>query len=153
MLKFKDKISAIGYLTIRHYNEAGELIDDRTIKNLVVDTGKAFIASRISGNTVAPMTHMAIGAPSSLSAPLPTDIALTTEIARVAVGIAGGETTGNTVQFVGTFPAGTGTNSNILEAGIFSASSGGTMLSRTTFSAINKAAGDTIVFIWIISIV
>jgi len=150
---FKDKVSAIGYLQILHYNADGDLIEDRVIKNLVVDTGKAFIASRMAGNVVAPMTHMAIGAPSALSAPLATDIALTTEIARVAVGVAGGTPSANNVQFVATFPAGTGTNPNILEAGIFSASSGGTMLSRTTFSAINKAAGDNIVFIWTISIV
>jgi len=124
----------------------------REIKNLVVATGKNFIAGRLGTSPPSQMTHMAIGAPSTVLAPLPSDVALTTEIARVAVSPAGGTSLNNTVTYVATFPAGVGTNPAIAEAGIFSASSSGTMLCRTTFASINKAVGESVVIVWVITI-
>jgi hypothetical protein len=40
----------------------------------------------------------------------------------------------------------------ISEAGIFNASSGGTMLCRTVFPVVNKQASDTIAITWTITI-
>ena len=40
----------------------------------------------------------------------------------------------------------------ITEAGIFNALTAGTMLCRTTFPVVNKAAGDSIVITWVVTI-
>jgi hypothetical protein len=55
------------------------------------------------------------------------------------------------VQYVATFSAGTGTGA-ITEAGIFNASSAGTLLCRTVFSVINKGALDTLVITWKVTV-
>jgi len=86
------------------------------------------------------MDQIAIGTDATAEAA--SNTALGTELAR---------TTG-TASYVSdavyrvtaTFAAGTGTGA-IVEYGLFSSSTGGTMFSRDTESVINKAAGDTLV--------
>jgi hypothetical protein len=75
---------------------------------------------------------------------------LGTEIAREAVTVAGGSTSGTTIIYSATFAAGTGTGA-LQEAGIFQSSSGSTMLSRVVYPVINKGAGDTVSVLWTIS--
>ena len=60
--------------------------------------------------------------------------------------------TTNVVTYVGDWAAGDGTNSAIAEAGIFNASSVGTMLARATFTAINKGASDTLKITWTVTV-
>jgi hypothetical protein len=50
-------------------------------------------------------------------------------------------------QSTATFGAGEGTGS-ITECGILSQASGGTMLSRQTFAAVNKTPTDLLVVVW-----
>jgi len=57
----------------------------------------------------------------------------------------------NTVTATATFPAGTGTGA-ITEAGILNAASAGTLLCRTTFPVVNKAAGDSIAITWVVTV-
>jgi hypothetical protein len=52
---------------------------------------------------------------------------------------------------VTTYAAGTGTGA-ITEAGIFNASSSGTLLSHVVFSAINKGAADSLTITWTITV-
>lgn len=148
----KDQVKVTGNVTILKYDLDGSLVESREITNLVVAIGKTHIASRLSGAPAAAMTHMAIGAPSSIIVPISTDTTLKTEIARVALGTVGGVASGNTVQYTATFGAGVGTNTSITEAGIFSASTAGTMLARTTFSSFSKSAVQSIVVVWVITI-
>ena len=49
------------------------------------------------------------------------------------------------------FAAGSGTGA-ITEAGVFNASSGGTMLCRTVFSVVNKGADDSMTITWTITV-
>jgi hypothetical protein len=49
------------------------------------------------------------------------------------------------------FGAGVGTGA-LTEAGIFNASSAGTLLCRTVFSVINKAANDTMSITWTVTL-
>lgn len=74
------------------------------------------------------MSHMAIGTGSTAAAA--SDTALGSQSARTT--LTSTTVTDNDVVYVDTFPAGTGTGA-ITEAGIFNASSGGTMLCRTVF--------------------
>jgi hypothetical protein len=58
---------------------------------------------------------------------------------------------GNAITYTATFGAGTATGA-VVEAGIFNASSGGTMLCRTVFPVINKNAGDSLAVTWVVTV-
>ena len=117
------------------------------VDNLIVDTGKDFVASRMGGTADAVMSHMAVGTGATAAAA--GDTALQTEIARVALTSA--VVTDNEIAYTATFPAGTGTGA-LTEAGVLNNSSGGTLLARTVFSAINKGASDAITIVWTITV-
>jgi hypothetical protein len=117
------------------------------IDNLVVTAGKVFVASRMKDATATAMSHMAVGTNSTAAAA--GDTALGSESARVALTSTTAST--NTVIYVATFPAGTGTAA-LTEAGILNASSGGTMLCRTVFTAVNKGSADSMTVTWTITV-
>jgi hypothetical protein len=128
----------------------GKIKKKMSLKNLVVTAGKVFIAASMAKTTVntpAAMTHMAVG--TNNTAPVVGDTTLNTELARVA--LASATPASATIVYVATFPAGTGTGA-LVEAGIFNATPAGTMLCRTIFSVINKAAGDSLTITWTITI-
>lgn len=147
----KDAINANGTLVIELRDENGN-VKEQFEKNLVVNTGLAFIASRMKDATAAVMSHMAIG--SGTAAAAATDTALGTELGRVALTsttIVTTTVTNDSIQYVATFNAGTGTGA-VTEAGLFNAASAGTMLSRTVFPVINKGALDTLTITWKITV-
>jgi hypothetical protein len=141
-----DNLKVTGNVTLTLFNKDGTLKDTREIKNLVVTTGKEFIAARMVG-TPTEMSHMAIGASNTAAAN--GDTALGSELGRVA--LASDSATGAVVTYTATFPAGTGTGA-VVEAGVFNASSGGTMLCRTVFSVVNKGADDAMSITWTITV-
>ena len=116
------------------------------VPNLVVTAGKNYVADRIKNNSTV-MSHMAIGTGTAAAAAGNT--ALGSESARTA--LTSSTVTDNEIVYVDTFAAGTGTGA-ITEAGIFNASSGGTMLCRTVFSVINKGAADTLGITWTVTV-
>ena len=75
--------------------------------------------------------------------------ALGSESARTA--LTSSTVTDNEIVYVDTFAAGTGTGA-ITEAGIFNASSGGTMLCRTVFDVVNKGASDAMTITWTVTV-
>ena len=129
--------------------QTGEIIEDKWITNLVVTTGKQFIASRMSGATSDVMGWIAVGTDNT--AANIADTTLGTEITRVATTVSGGTASNNSVTYEAVFPVGTGTGA-LVEAGIFNDSSVGTMLSRTVFSVVNKGAADEMTISWIITV-
>lgn len=148
---FDEKIKATGQVSFVLTDENGN-IKQQDSKNLVVDPGLAFIASRMVGTTSAVMSHMAIGTGTTAAADAQT--ALVTESARVALTSSTVVTTtvaNDSVQYVATFGPGVGTAA-ITEAGIFNAASAGTMLARTVFAVINKGALDTLTLTWKVTV-
>ena len=145
--KTEDLLKMVGELTITVFDEEGKVKDQRDLKNLVVSAGKTFIASRMVGTSQAIMSHMAIG--TGTTTPAVAQTTLTTEAGRVT--LASSSASSNQVTYTATFPAGTGTGA-ITEAGIFNAVSAGTMLCRTTFPVVNKAAGDSIAVTWTVTV-
>ena len=143
----KDFLSAKGVLSIVVRDENGDLKQQYDATNLVVDTGLAYIASRMKDTTKTAMSHMAIG--SGATAPAAGNTTLGSQLGRVA--LTSTTVTANSVAYVATFPAGTGTGA-VTEAGIFNASSAGDMLCRTTFDVINKAAGDSMTITWTVTV-
>jgi len=146
MLK-SERTKATGKVNIVVRDKNGKVKEDFTVPNLVVNTGLAFIASRMEGVDDAIMSHMAVGTDTTAAAG--GDTALGTELARVVLD--GGTANGANMVYTAEFEAGTGTGS-LTEAGIFNAESGGTMLCRTVFAVINKGLADTMTVTWTISI-
>lgn len=149
-----EDLAAVGRLKIQVIAPDGTLKEEKEVKNLVVDTGKAFIAAsmlKTTTNSPAAMTHMAIGTNGTAAAAANT--ALGSEVGtRVAFSPAASSLS-NVVTYVGTFlPNNPATSQGIQEAAIFNASSGGTMLCRTTFAVVNKDPADTLAITWTITI-
>lgn len=143
---FNEQITITGQVNIVVTGKDGQVKDSRNIKNLVVTTGKGFIAARMVG-TPTEMSHMALGASSTAAAA--GDTALGSELGRVA--LASDTSSGAVVTYTASFPAGTATGA-VVEAGIFNASSGGTMLCRTVFAVVNKGADDAMSVTWAITV-
>ena len=144
---FTESVSIKGNLEVILLDEKGSQKDYRKIDNLVVAVGKQVIAARLLGNTLAVMSHMAVGSDSTAAATGQT--ALGGELGRVTLDSSARTT--NVLTYVATFPAGTGTGA-LVEAAILNASSTGNMLCRTTFSTVNKAVGDSIVITWNVTV-
>jgi hypothetical protein len=123
----------------------GEVVRD--IPNLITTVGLNYIADRMEGTGETVMSHMAVGTDNTAAAL--GDTTLNTENGRVA--LSSTVVTADEIVYTATFPAGTATGA-LVEAGILNASSGGSLLARTVFSAINKGASDSVTITWTITI-
>jgi hypothetical protein len=134
-----------GHINLKLYDANGNLKSEVDKANVVVTVGKNFTAAWLAATSQANpfMNYIALGTGTSAAAA--GDTALETEIGTRVAGTISSSTNIWTNQ--ATFGPGVSTGA-ITEAGIFSASSGGTMLARQSFAVQNKLAGDTIVFTW-----
>jgi hypothetical protein len=139
---------------IEHIRD-GKIIDTRSIRNLVVNAGKAQVAGLINGATSGAFTYIAVGTGTTI--PSATDTALQAEIIDSGLARASAtctrittSVTNDTAQLVVTFNV-TGTKA-VTESGVFNQSTGGTMLCRQTFSAINVQSGDSLSITWKIQV-
>lgn len=142
-----DGLKAKGTLDIVVRGPDGNIKDEKKVENLIVDTGLDFIASRMSGTSENVMSHMAVGTGSTAAAA--ADTALGTELDRNA--LTSTTVTDNAIAFVCSWAAGDGTGS-LTEAGLFNAASAGTMLCRTVFGTVTKAADDSMTITWTITV-
>jgi hypothetical protein len=147
MINDKIKVTGEFYATLYDENMVVKQIIDT--HNLVVSAGKNFIASRMASNASSVMTHIGLGTNGTTPTGVNTDLA--DSLVRTALDVSGGTAVLNEITYSATFAPGVGTGT-IVEAGIFSAISGGTMLARTVFTAVPKAALDTLVIVWKITI-
>jgi len=142
-----DNLEITGALQISLNNEVVHQCD-----NLVVTAGKEWVAGRFKDGSIPDeMSHMALGSGSTAAAAGNT--ALGTELAssRIVLTTDGGTVSNATVQYDATWTSSHGAYA-IEEAGIFNASSGGTMLARTVFAIINKGTDDTVTISWTITV-
>ena len=146
-MKAEEHIRPKGKLSIDIIGPDGNTKERIYINNLVVQTGRDYIAQRLISDSDGPMTHMAVG--TSNAAAALADTALGTELTRQAFDTA--TRVNNVTTFVTTYAPGAATGA-LTEAGIFNASSGGIMLCRTEFNVVNKAADDTMVITWTVTI-
>lgn len=145
MPNLNENLKAKGTLEIVLTDSDGKVKDKRVLKNLVVDTGREFIAQRLLDDTAAVMSHMALGTGTTAAAA--ADTTLETENVRVALNTPTRDTT--KAVYVASFPAGSGVGA-LTEAGIFNAATDGTMLSRTVFGVLTKSATDNMSVTWTI---
>ena len=140
-----------GQLNIVVTDQTGKIKETRDVANLVVNTGLGYITSRMVGTASSVMSHMAVGSNNTAAAAADTDLGnlLGSRKALDSTTISGANN--ESVVYVGTFNPVEGTGA-ITEAGIFNASTSGTMLCRTVFAVVNKAAADTMVITWTITL-
>lgn len=134
----------VGNWYITNYDEHGNVKQQLSGKNVITTVGLEFLASFMYSAALAASTltckYVAIGTDATAEAA--SNTALGTEVAR---------TTG-TVSYISnaiyrvtaTFTSGVGTGA-IVEYGLWSSSTGGTLFSRDTEAVINKGANDTLV--------
>jgi hypothetical protein len=149
----KESLTLKGNVKLVLTGPDGTIKEDKEIPNLVVKSGRDFIASRMIGTSKAVMSHMAIGTDNT--AAVANNTTLGTEVERnalssSAVGTAGDE---NIVTYVATFgPNEPVANAAVVESGIFNDVTSGDMLCRTTFPVVNKGTDDTLTITWTITI-
>ncbi len=148
--KYESLTSVKGMVKVTKTNEFGQITQEFEVPNLVVTSGKIYIAGKMiatDSNVPVAMSHMGIG--TGTASPVAEDTGLGTQTGRVL--LSGNLQENNSITYTATFPAGTGTGA-ITEAGIFNASTGGTMLCRTVFPVVTKQAGDTIAVTWKVTV-
>lgn len=146
----RENIKPTGRLHIVLKDKDGNVKSEQNVKNLVVTAGLNYIAARMT-DTSSPvdMSHMAVG--SGVTSAALGDTTLGTELGRVVLTTGEGVPSTNTIVYTATFPAGTGTGA-VTEAGVLNAGAAGTLLCRTTFSAVNKGVDDSVTITWTVTI-
>lgn len=137
-----------GDVSIVLKDKAGNIKEERNIRNLVVNVGLNLILSRLRDTSKGVMTHMAVGTNGTTPAAGNTDLLA---IAGSREGLDSTTVVDNTITYVASFEAGKGTGA-LVEAGIFNNSTGGDMLCRTTFPVVNKGADDVMAITWTITL-
>ena len=147
----QENLKLSGQLNIVLKDKAGNIKEQREEKNLVVNSGLAFIVSRMTGTSKAVMSHMALGSGTTAAAASQTDLVSLLGSREVLDSSTIAGSNNEKVVYVSAFEAGDATGA-VTEAGIFNAASSGDMLCRTVFSVVNKAADDTMSVTWTITL-
>lgn len=139
-----DTIPVRGFVVVELFDQYDRIKDFRAVSNLITTIGRNQIVEQLVASPAAATkpTHMGVGTGSV--APTVGDTTMTSEV-RVALTSKTRAT--NVLTMVGDWAAGSATQANT-EAGIWDAASAGNLLSRATFSAINKGASDTLKVTW-----
>lgn len=151
----KESLKVLGALELVVRDVNGNITKQVSVPNTVVNSGKAFIAQSMLKTTIdspVAMTHLGVG--TNTTAVAVEQTALLTEVGtrapvtptNVTVTVAN-----DAVQYVASFAAGNATGA-LTEAGIFNASTAGTLLCRTVFPVINKGASDSLTITWRVQI-
>lgn len=145
---FNEKVSVKGSVHVQLFDENMNLKQEHEDHNLIVTVGKNYLADWLTQPTQADYFMRYIGLGTGTNAPAAGDTTLQTELSTRVAGTLTSST--NTWQNAATFGPGVDTGA-ITEAGLFSASSSGTMFARQVFAVYNKAAGDTLIVTWSVS--
>jgi hypothetical protein len=146
----QDDIELEGRLTFELI-EDGEVVERQVEKNAIVDDGRNNILRAI-GNLESINTYVYLAVGTDGTSVTDSDSALGTEVERIALDDGNNEYThdAGAVEISGewTFSE-SQANSSLAEAGLFSASSGGTMLNRTVISpTIDKSSSQKLRITW-----
>lgn len=144
-METNEQLKVTGHISLRLFGPDGSLKESREIKNVVVTVGKNFLANWLTAGTQSDffMRYLALG--TGTNAASAADTTLQTELSTRVAGTLTNST--NVWQNQATFGPAVDTGA-ITEAGIFSASTSGTMFARQTFAVVNKAAGDSLQLTW-----
>jgi hypothetical protein len=140
-----EALKLTGRYFVSVYGPDGRLKEEAATDNVVVTHGKEFIASFLKSAALAAATntakYLAVG--TGTGAESVSDTALGTELARHTGTVS--YTSGGIYNVVATFPTGAAVGA-VIEFGLLSSASAGTLLSRTVRSqAVNIGALDYVV--------
>jgi hypothetical protein len=144
-----ENIKVTGHIDLVLKDESGSIKDTREIKNLVVTAGKNYLAAWLAAASQAGYFMQYIGLGTGTTPAAAGDTALETPLATRVAGTVTSST--NVWQNVATFGPGVDTGA-VTEAGLFTASSSGTMFARQVFSVINKGAADSLEITWTVTL-
>lgn len=149
MENLSEQIKLTGNVSMKLIGPDGQVKQQHSDHNLVVTVGKSYLAAWLAAATQATefMTFMGLG--TGTSGPSSGDTTLGTEFSGGGYSRADGTLTSasNVWTNTATFAPGNGTGA-VTEAGLFSASTVGTMFAHQVFAAYNKQAGDTLIVVW-----
>lgn len=137
-------IGVVGNVNLDLFDPMGLLIDNRVINNTVTNAGKYGAADQIIASpTLAKPGWMEVGTGTGGTT------LLATYISGSRTALDSKTRSNGVVTMVCTFPAGTGTGA-ITECGVFDVATQNTinMWLYSSFTVINKAAGDSLVVTW-----
>lgn len=146
-----ETLKMVGQVNLVLTGKDGNVKEEREIKNLVVNTGLAFIISRMAGTTKGVMSYMALGSGTTAAAAGQTDLVSTLGVREILDSTTISGTNNEKIVYVSSFEAGDATGA-VTEAGIFNASTAGDMLCRTVFPVVNKQADDTLAVTWTLTL-
>jgi hypothetical protein len=146
-----ENLGLSGRLTIVLKDADGNVKDSREIKNLVVNSGLAYITSRMLGTSANVMSHMALGSGTTAASAGDTDLGSLLGSRKALDSSTQSGANNESIIYVATFDPGEGTGA-VTEAGIFNAASSGVMLCRTVFPVVNKQAADTLQITWTVTL-
>lgn len=141
-----------GSVKVQLFGADGKLKQSHEDHNLVVTVGKNYLTAWLQAATQAGPFMSYVGLGTGTTSPASGNTALETELAGGGYSRQQGTLTNSTNTWTNTvtFSPGNGTGA-LTEAGLFSASTAGTMFARQVFAAYNKAAGDTMVIAWTVT--
>lgn len=149
MEKLNEALKLTGSVNIKLIGPDGVIKQEHTDHNLVVTVGKNYLAAWLAAATQSTEFMTFVGLGTNSSGPSSGDTTLGAELSGGGYSRSDGTLSSSTNVWTNTatFSPGNGTGA-ITEAGLFSASTSGTMFARQVFSVYNKAAGDTMVIVW-----
>lgn len=151
MEKLNEQLKINGSVNVKLIGPDGLIKQEHTNHNLVVTVGKTYLAAFLlpgNHNTGTEFSQF-VGLGTNTSGPASGDTALGAEFSGGGYSRATGALTSssNVWTNTSTFAPGNGTGA-VTEAGLFSASTVGTLFARQVFGVYNKAAGDTLIIVW-----
>ena len=132
-----------GHVTVTLYGPDGQIKDQRSGHNIITTDGKDFLASFLKSAAAAASTftakYVAIGTDSTAETVANTTLGI--EVSRHTATVS--YVSGGITRFVATFATGSGTGA-IVEYGLLSSNTAGTLIGRHTSAVVNKGASDTL---------
>lgn len=150
-MQTNENLKMVGQVNLVLTGKDGAVKEEREVKNLVVNSGLAFIISRMAGTSKGVMSHMALGSGTTAAAAGQTDLISILGAREIIDSTTIAGTNNEKIVYVSSFEATKGTGA-VTEAGIFNASSAGDMLCRVVFPVINKQADDTLAISWTLTL-
>jgi uncharacterized membrane protein len=149
-----DNFPVHGYVTVSVLRDGQEIYHHED-HNLITNAGKDFISAQLGSTSPGTNGANFIALSSNTAAPAAGDTTLTGEITTGGLARAQGtyaHTTGtSTYTVTNTFTA-TASHTAVQKAGLFTASTAGTMMAENTFTSVSLASGDQLTITWTITL-
>lgn len=152
-MKIKSQfIEVKGSVKVCLYGPDGQLKQSHEAHNLVVTTGKSYLAAWLQASSQAGKFMAYVGLGTGTTVPASANTTLETEFSGGGYSRQEGTLTNGSNTWTNTvsFAPGNGTGA-VTEAGLFSAATAGTMFARQVFSPYNKTAVDTLTITWTVT--